>query len=710
MKQRSFSSFRFGLSFRFSIVIAVLLILIFSIMLMAISYRLNKDFKNLQVQGFSTQLTAIQELVNFQSALVKQVLKSNVINSDFTESFSSGDISTSTQLLRILDSNLKILDSVMLVDLEGQVISAADDDHVGHSIQNTRIWSEIQGTDLYPTDYVPSKSPFSGEPVNYYAVRILRDKNPVGYLVAAMNLKQFNSIYISPLSFGETGYSMLFTKEGIMVAHPDGELIGSKIDNQDYFQQIVNSTSDNEYNRNAIEYTYNGSTRILSYSEVIGKLPWYMAVSIEKSEIMGRTYQVIRTVVIIGIISAAVMIIILIMFIRFFLISRIHEMAKTLQVAATGDLSIHAEEKGNDEFTDINRRFNRLMASLSELISAVRDKMDVLENGGTHLSSNVKDTAAAIDQINSNIESTKGQISNQTVNISETSATVEEMTKNIESLTVSIEKQAESVTQSSKAVEDMVQSIKGISATTEHASKEVNNLRRDSENGKQQLDKMVQLIDEVSGMSNALNEANTVIAKIASQTSLLSMNAAIEAAHAGEAGAGFSVVAEEIRQLAENATNQSKEVKGRLSEISKAVSEVVDISRDTDQAFNSVLGSISDVQHVFEEIRSSMEQQASGSEQLLSILTRMNQITETVRNGSEEMNQGNTQILEVVNNLNTISQEVKNAIEEISGGTGEINQAINNIVELSNQNTDSIQMVQKETGKFILTKDEEDEY
>ena len=207
-------------------------------------------------------------------------------------------------------------------------------------------------------------------------------------------------------------------------------------------------------------------------------------------------------------------------------------------------------------------------------------------------------------------------------------------------------------------------------------------------------------------MSDALGEANTVIANIASQTNLLAMNAAIEAAHAGDAGAGFSVVADEIRSLAENASGQAKIVKGRLKDVTGAVKRIVDISSQTDQAFGRIAGSISGVQQIFEEIRSAMGEQAAGGEQLLSILSGMTDITATVRSGSEEMNQGNTQIIEVITSLNSISQEVKNAIEEIARGTGEINRAVASIVDLSDENTESIKLVKEETNKFYLTEEE----
>ncbi|WP_319475903.1 methyl-accepting chemotaxis protein [Marispirochaeta aestuarii] len=705
MRRRNVTS-RFGISAWVSLITVILLVVVFAGMLITIGGRLSTDIDDVQIQGFESEVKAIRHLVEFQTRLVERILKAHLLNTKYAEAFVTGNFNEAQGLLRILNSNLQILDAALMVDTNGTVLAAADDSQIGKSMRGTRIWSEIEGGAAYPVDFIPSESPFSGKPVIYYAVRVFNERDEQGTLIAVLNLATFSSIYISPMQFGETGYPFLVTTDGEMVSHPNNEIIGTDVSNEEFFLMIQEKSAANFANRRVARYTFNGEDRLLVFSPATGSIPWISAVSMSQKEMSAPAVRVIRMLMISAVVAVTIMIALLILFIRSFLIKRIHGLAGLLQIAATGNLTVQAPEKGNDEFTDISRRFNRLMMALRSLVTQVREKMDVLERGGHDLSTNVQETAAAINQINANIESTRAQIANQSVSITQTSATVEQMTKNVESLGNSIERQAESVTQSSTAVEEMVQSVRVISTTTAKASEEVKALEDVSKNGKDQLDKMVGLIREIAGMSDALGEANTVIANIASQTNLLAMNAAIEAAHAGEAGAGFSVVADEIRNLAENASAQAKIVKGRLKDVTQAVGQIVSISGDTNEAFGRITGSIDGVQRVFEEIRSAMEEQSTGGEQLLGILAGMTQITETVRSGSEEMNQGNAQILEVITSLNAISEEVKNAIDEISRGTGEINRAVSNIVELSDENTESIRLVKDETTKFFLTDDE----
>lgn len=704
MSHRTAAS-RLGISARVSMITLIVLIIIFAGMFLFIGERLRTDFREVQLELFGEEVAALRGLTTFQTQLVERIIRAHVLNPQYADALISEDYETVQFLLRILNTNLNLLDSALLVDNNGTVVAAADESHVGVDISGKNIIQQIEEGVPFPMDPRPTISPFTGSPVIYYGARIIRDREDVGALVVLLDLQVFSAIYISTMEFGETGYPYIVSNDGIMVAHPDSGLIGKAMQNEDFFKQMKKNREEQKLGDLVIDYQFNAQNRTMVYTP-LSQLPWSVAMSMSRAEIQAPAWRTIRLIALIAVAGLIVVNLILVYFIRTYLIRRVHALAADLQVASSGDLSVRSAEKGSDEFSDISRRFNVLMESLTGLISGVRQRMEVLDTSGQDLSVNVQETAAAINQINANIESTRGQIGNQSVNITQTSATVEEMTKNIEALGGSIERQAESVSQSSTAVEEMVQSIRLISSTTQKASEEVRSLGDVSRSGKDQLDVMVKVINEISGMSEGLNEANTVIANIASQTNLLAMNAAIEAAHAGDAGAGFSVVADEIRNLAENASEQAKIVKGRLKQVTKSVQQIVDISSDTDTAFGRITGSIEGVQQVFEEIRSAMEEQSAGGEQLLGILSGMTQITDTVRSGSEEMNQGNVQILEVVTSLNSISEEVKNAIDEIARGTGEINRAVSNIVELSDENSESIQEVKREAASFALTPEE----
>ena len=124
--------------------------------------------------------------------------------------------------------------------------------------------------------------------------------------------------------------------------------------------------------------------------------------------------------------------------------------------------------------------------------------------------------------------------------------------------------------------------------------------------GKERLRGLVDFVQKISSASEGMIEANRVIMHIAQQTNLLSMNAAIEAAHAGEAGAGFSVVAQEIRKLAENAGDQAKAISRVLNDVRKLITEAVSYAQDAESKYEEVLGGVAKVRDQEQEIRLSL--------------------------------------------------------------------------------------------------------
>ncbi|WP_461252269.1 methyl-accepting chemotaxis protein, partial [Treponema sp. R8-4-B8] len=176
--------------------------------------------------------------------------------------------------------------------------------------------------------------------------------------------------------------------------------------------------------------------------------------------------------------------------------------------------------------------------------------------------------------------------------------------------------------------------------------------------------------------SEGLLQINRVMKDIASQTNLLSMNAAIEAAHAGDAGKGFAVVADEIRKLAESSSVQSKTISNVLNKIKGSIDKVGESTDTTLTRFDVIDKDIKTVTEQEENIRNAMEEQNEGSKQILEAVGRLNEITRQVKDESAQMLQGSREVIRERRNLENVTQEITGGINEIALGAEQINEAV----------------------------------
>jgi len=365
-----------------------------------------------------------------------------------------------------------------------------------------------------------------------------------------------------------------------------------------------------------------------------------------------------------------------------------------------GDLTRSIAVASKDEIGDLALYFNKTLEKIKNLVLIIKREATNLQNIGTDLSSNMTETAAAVNQITANIQSIKGRVINQSASVTETNATMEQVIVNINKLNGNVESQSRNVAQVSSAIEQMVANISSVTNTLVNNSANVKTLREASEVGRNGLQEVATDIQEISRESEGLLEINAVMENIASQTNLLSMNAAIEAAHAGEAGKGFAVVADEIRKLAESSSEQSKTIGTVLKKIAESIKKITSSTDNVLKRFEAIETSVTTVADQEENIRNAMEEQGEGSKQVLHGVGSLNELTQNVRSSSEEMLSGSQEVMKESQNLEKATQEITGGMNEMSSGAEQINIAVNHVNEISTKNREGINTLMKEVSRF----------
>ena len=405
--------------------------------------------------------------------------------------------------------------------------------------------------------------------------------------------------------------------------------------------------------------------------------------------------------IIIGVIATILLVIIGIIIAKK-IVTPIKEFTKILKDISEGegDLTRTISISSKDEIGSMADYFNETFAKIRKLVALVQNQSSKLGDVSVNLSSNMTETASAINEISANIKSINSQTVNQSASVTETSSTMEQISHGITRLNSLINEQASNINESSAAINELIQNMEVATTTLIRNADNINHLTETSESGKTALDKITNAIQEVADESRSLMEISGVIQNIASETNLLAMNAAIEAAHAGETGKGFAVVADEVRKLAESSSAQTKTIEAALRKITSSIKVVTDFAKDVVEKFVLIEKEVNTVSQQEHSIRRTMEEQSANSKNVLSSINTLRDITQKVQKSSVEMLEGSNQITQEAKNMSTITQEIHGGMNEMAAGADQITEAVTTVNNLTADTKNSIDALTNEVNKF----------
>ena len=537
----------------------------------------------------------------------------------------------------------------------------------------------------------------NGQPVISLAKTIMDTNNSIlGCIGLDINLTDLTS-FIGSVKVGNTGYCMLVQDDGMILANAKHSEYNFKTLNE---TNLAAFTEIGKTSNGSMLVTLDGKM-VKTYIFPLPDLGWKLVIFVEQNEILSLFYALVRIMVLIG----------LAMFVLYFTLAFIAARAlkryftrleTLLGKIAAGDLTDRIKVKRNDEIGRLMTHLNMATEHSHTMLAALREEADKMTAIGSDLSSNMEETATAVKQISSNAATVKEKALMQAAGVTETAATGEQIQGKLNLLVEGITKQSESITQSSALITSTAENMLRINKILSQNDELIKTVYGQMKAGTDGARAANEFVKKIAERSEALLEASQVIQNIASQTNLLAMNAAIEAAHAGESGKGFAVVADEIRKLAEESNMQGKQIGAVIKESTEIIAQVSEAGIQAEKTFTDVYGLISTISEKEDSIVNLMREQEENGAQVLSAIETINKVTRDVSSASVEMLEGGKQITAEMQKLAEITRETTDSMTEIASGAEQITDAIEEVVSIAEQNKASIEHLAQEVGRFKI--------
>ena len=559
-----------------------------------------------------------------------------------------------------------------------------------------RLWFDVPRDNRKPVIIDPYRDESSNAMVTTVASPVFQNNEFKGVVGIDIKLEQINTL-VNKVKLSQHGFSFLLDKDGVYITNPDSK----KILTGNFYKDYPVLAKYKNKNNTADVKLDAGDGYYFAVRTIEDTNGWTLVSIGRKKELFRELLININVVIAMSIISIIFSLAIASIFAHK-IVKPIKKVDSAVNEIASGnaDLTQRIDVDSNDEIGSLEKGFNKFIIKLQNIISQIQDSKKGLTSVEDNLVTSISEASSSITEIISNIESVGGQVGNQVSAVSQTSAAVTEIAENINSLEMMIQNQSEGVANASSAVEEMIGNIKAVNQSVEIMSQSFSHLEITSRNGIDQQRFVDEQISEVSKQSKSLQDANTAIADIASQTNLLAMNAAIEAAHAGEYGKGFAVVADEIRKLSETSSDQSKKISAELHKIVDTINQVVEASAKSTESFGEVSTLIAETDSLVKQINAAMEEQQIGSRQILDSLSVMNNSTSEVKTASHEMKEGNEMILKEIQHLQNTTLVIKQSMNEMSIGAKHMNDTSSTLSNISAQVSDAVSKIGQQIDLF----------
>lgn len=471
--------------------------------------------------------------------------------------------------------------------------------------------------------------------------------------------------------------------------------------NDSYLDNILNSKVilDKNYNLNIVKYLLFDNLYIMG--------AWENIIPYKQNMTFRRTILMASITIYLGVIFFLAIVITLILVFRKSIVSA-RKVSDALSEGA-GDLTIRLPVINIDETGDLIHSFNRFLDKIQSIITNIKENTYVLTGNIQNIRSSINIGVSDFETLNKEfkeelINSNKIAESSasasrvsfmQRTRINAVNETIRQLLDNINEISEKMKSQSDAVNRTSVSVQQMMANIVTVSQGSTRANTYSKILDAEARDGGNISESVADSIQGIKDYSKQITNITQVIHNISEQTNLLAMNAAIEAAHAGDYGRGFTVVAEKIRKLAEDTANNSTVINDLIEETIQAIEQTVALVSKSAASSDKILESSVMLSDVISSISMANEELDVGRKDILNNVSNLNIITEAVQELSVRQMQMSSMVSQNIAGVDKLAEDVVNVVNNTENDVKVLLGSIENVAELSNTTVDSMESMDK---------------
>ena len=631
-----------------------------------------------------TLVTALQTYVHLQSEGAR------ILNTLLLKPYDSVEkrekiINLGLQQIAALKSRSgRSFEAVAILNREGAVVTATNPAAIGTSYADQPCFREALAKDSMVISR-PLMSRVTGKPV-FYVLDPIVDKTTnktVGILLASANIAAISAESVDAIKVGERGYAFAIDAGGMAIMHPDkGKILHEDVSDRPWGQDMLRRKN------GVITYTWDGEARTAAFATV-PNTGWAVVVTAERSDLL-TPVMTIRNISMVTTIVTLLVIAVVIFVIVHGIVASLRRGVEFAQAVASGDLSREWRLRRTDEIGILGRALQIMVNNLKETLATAERKTVEAEAATDRAEQAVQEAEEArvrAERARSDgMLAAAGHIEGVVQVISEASG---RLNTQIEHSDACAGESARRLAATNTSMDEMNNTVLQVSRNASAASLASDRARRRAEEGADIVNKVVSDIAEMQSQSlemkadmemlgtqaEAINHVMGVISDIADQTNLLALNAAIEAARAGEAGRGFAVVADEVRKLAEKTMGSTTEVGNAIREIQQSarknmgnvdrttqmIESTTELARQSGDTLRDIVKLVDETSDQVRSIAAASEEQSASSESITRSVNEVNKIATDTAQAMAEARQAVAALVEQ-------SLVLKNLVDDMKKG------------------------------------------